>query len=86
MHLRHRGDAAHRVGQRRLDVVLGRGIGLQVQQRCDDLKAVADAVVDLAQQHLALGRQRRVAVAGGMDLGLGLVAGPLDARPAAARR
>jgi hypothetical protein len=38
VHLRHRGDAAHRIGQRRLDVVLGGGIGLQVQQRGDDLQ------------------------------------------------
>ena len=48
-----------------------------MQQRRDDLQAVADAVVDLAQQHLAFGRQRCVAVAGGADLGLGLVAGLL---------
>ena len=53
------------------------GIGLQVQQRRDDLQAVADAVVDFAQQHLALGGERRVAVARGVHLGLGFVAGPL---------
>ena len=80
MHLRDRGDAAHRIGQRRLDVVLAAGIGLQVQQRGDDLQTVADAVVDLAQQHLAFGGERRVAVARGVDLGLGLVAGLLNRR------
>ena len=37
-------------------------------------------MVDLAQQHLALGGERRIAVARGMDLGLGVVAGLLDAR------
>ena len=44
---------------------------------CSD---VADAVVDFAQQHLAFGGQRRVAVARGVDLGLGLVAGLLNFR------
>ena len=34
-------------------------------------------MVDFAQQHLALGGERRVAVARGVDLGFGLVAGPL---------
>ena len=38
-------------------------------------RAVADAMVDLAQQHLALGGERGIAVARGMDLGLGLIAG-----------
>ena len=80
MHLRHRGDPPHGVGQRRLDVVLGARIGLQMQQRGDDLQRVADAVVDLAQQHLALGGERGVAVARGMDLGLGVVAGLSDLR------
>ena len=51
-----------------------------MQQRGDDLQAVADAVVDLAQQHLALGGERGIAVARGVDLGLGLVAGLLHAR------
>ena len=37
-------------------------------------------MVDLAQQHLALGGQRRIAVARGVDLGLGVVAGLLDPR------
>ena len=80
VNLRHRGDPAHRIGQRRLDVVLGARIGLQVQQRGDDLQTVADAVVDLAQQHLALGGERGIAVARGVDLGLGVVAGFLDPR------
>ena len=35
-------------------------------------------MVDLAQQHLALGGERRIAVARGVDLGLGIVAGLLD--------
>ena len=86
MHLRDRGDAAHRVGERRLDVVLGRRIGLQMQQRGDDLQRVADAVVDLAQQHLALGGERGITVARGVDFGLGLVARLLQRAPAAARR
>ena len=51
-----------------------------MQQRGDDLQAVADAVVDLAQQHLALGGKRGIAVARGVDLGLGVVAGLLNAR------
>ena len=51
-----------------------------MQQRGDDLQAVADAVIDLAQQHLALGGERGVAVARGMDLGLGVVAGLLHLR------
>ena len=42
-------------------------------------RLIADAMVDLAQQHLALGRQRRIAVARGVDLGLGVVAGLLNA-------
>ena len=37
-------------------------------------------MIDLAQQHLALGGQRRIAVARGMHLGLGVVARLLDAR------
>ena len=78
MDLGDRGDAAHRIGQRRLDVVLGRRIGLQMQQRGDDLQAVADAVVDFAQQHFAFGGERRIAVARGVNLGLGLVAGALQ--------
>ncbi len=80
MNLRYGGDAPHRIGQRRLDVVLGARTGLQVQQRGDDLQTVTDAVVDLAQQHLALGGERGVAVARGVDLGLGAVAGFLNAR------
>ena len=80
MNLRDRGDAAHRIGQRRLDVFLGRRIGLQMQQRGDDLQRVADAVIDLAQQHFALGGERRIAVARGMDFGLGFVAGLLNFR------
>ena len=36
-------------------------------------------MVDLAQQHLALGGQRGIAVARGVDLGLGVIAGLLDA-------
>ena len=51
-----------------------------MQQRGDDLQTVADAVVDLAQQHLALGGKRGIAVARGMDLGLGLVARLLNRR------
>ena len=51
-----------------------------MQQRGDDLQRVADAVVDLAQQHLAFGGKRRVAVARGMNLGLGLVARLLHRR------
>ena len=35
-------------------------------------------MIDFAQQHLALGGQRRVAVARGVDFGLGLVAGSSD--------
>jgi hypothetical protein len=31
VNLRHRGDPSHRIGQRRLDVILGARIGLQVQ-------------------------------------------------------
>ena len=80
MNLRHGGDPPHGVGQRGLDVVLGARIGLQMQQRGDDLQRVADAVVDLAQQHLALGGERGIAVARGMDLGLGVVAGLSDLR------
>ena len=80
MNLGHGGDPAHRIGQRRLDVFLAARIGLQVQQRGDDLQTVADAVVDLAQQHLALGGERGIAVARGMDLGLGVVAGFLNPR------
>ena len=80
MNLRPGGDPPHRVGQRRLDVVLGARIGLQMQQRGDDLQRIADAVVDLAQQHLALGGERGVAVARGVDLGLGVVAGLLNPR------
>ena len=80
MHLRHRGDAAHGVGQRRLDAVLIAGIGLQMQQRGDDLQTVADAMVDLAQQHLAFGGKCCVAVARGVHLGLGIVAGFADHR------
>ena len=57
-----------------------------MQQRGDDLQGVADAVVDLAQQHLALGGERRIAVARGMHLGFGLVARLLQFAPAAARR
>ena len=49
-----------------------------MQERGDDLQAVADAVIDLAQQHLALGGERRITVARGMDLGLGVVARLLD--------
>ena len=75
--LRHRGHPSHRVGQRGLDVVLSCGIGLQVQQRGDDLQTVADAMVHLAQQHFALGGERGVTVARGMNFGLGLVARPL---------
>ena len=37
-------------------------------------------MVDLAQQHLALGGERRIAVARGMDFGLGFVAGLLKLR------
>ena len=37
-------------------------------------------MIDLAQQHLAFGGKRRIAVARGMHLGLGVVAGLLDAR------
>jgi hypothetical protein len=37
-------------------------------------------VVDLAQQHLALGGERGIAVARGVDLGLGVVAGLPDLR------
>ena len=77
MHLGDRGDPAHRVGQRRLDVFLARRIGLQMQQRGDDLQRIADPVVDFAQQHFAFGGERRIAVARGMNLGFGLVAGPL---------
>ena len=51
-----------------------------MQQRGDDLQRVADAVVDLAQQQLALGGKRRVTVARGMDLGFGLVARLLQRR------
>ncbi len=80
VNLRHGGDPAHGVGERRLDVVLRARIGLQVQQRGDDLQRVADAVVDLAQQHLALGGERGIAIARGMDLGLGVVAGLLQLR------
>ncbi len=80
MNLGHGGDPPHRIGQRRLDVVLGARTGLQMQQRGDDLQTVADAVIDLAQQHLAFGGKRRVAVARGVDLGLGVVAGLLDLR------
>jgi hypothetical protein len=36
-------------------------------------------VVDLAQQHLALGGERGKTVAGGMNLGLGVVARLLNA-------
>ena len=43
-------------------------------------RGVADAVVDFAQQHFAFGGKRRVAVARGVDLGLGLVAGFLNLR------
>ena len=49
-------------------------------------RRVADAVVDLAQQHLALGGERGVAVARGVDFGLGVVAGLAEPWPAAARR
>jgi hypothetical protein len=80
MHLRHRRNASHRVGERRLDVLLGRGIGLQMQQRGDDLQTVADAVIDLAQEQFSLGRERGKAVARGMHLRLGLVAGLLQTR------
>ena len=38
--LRDRSDASHRIGQRRLDVFLRRGIGLQVQKRSDDLQGL----------------------------------------------
>ena len=80
MHLRDGGDPAHGVGQRGLDVVLAGGIGLQMQQRGDDLQAVADAMIDLAQQHLALGGERGIAVARGVNLGFGVVAGLADQR------
>ena len=80
MDLCDRRDAAHRVGERRLDVFLGRRTGLQMQQRGDDLQRVADTVVDLAQQHLALGGERGKTVARGMDFGLGLVARLLQRR------
>ena len=80
MHLRYRRDPPHGVAQRRLDVVVVAGIGLQVQQRCNDLQAIANAVVDLAQQHFALRRQRRVAITRGMDLGFGVVASLADLR------
>ncbi len=78
MHLGDGGDAAHRVGQRGLDLVLSGGARLQMQQRGDDLERIADAVIDLAQQHFAFGGERRVAVARGMDLGLGFLARALQ--------
>ncbi len=78
VHLRDGGDAAHGVGERRLDVLLVGGVGLQMQQGCDDLQRIADAMVDLAEQHLALRGERGVAVARGVHLGLGLVARFLD--------
>ena len=80
VNLCHRGDPAHRIGQRRLDVILAARIGLQVQQRGDDLQTVADAVIDFAQQHFALGGERGIAVARGVDLGLGVVAGLANER------
>ena len=80
VHLRHRGDPAHRVGQRRLDVGLLARRRLQMQQRGDDLQRIADAVVDLAQQHLALGGERGEAVARGMDFRDRLVARLADPR------
>ena len=61
MHLGDGGDTAHGVGERGLHIVVRRR-GLQMQQRGDDLQAVADAVIDLAQQHFALGGERGVAV------------------------
>ena len=67
MHLRYRGDTPHGVGQRRLYAVLGRGIRLQVQQRRDDLQRIADAVVDLTQKHLAVGRKSRETVTRDVD-------------------
>ena len=80
MNLRDRGDASHGIGKSSLDAFLRRRIGLQVQQRGDDLQRVADAVVDLAQQHFALGCERRIAIARGMDFGFGFVAGLLKFR------
>ena len=77
MDLRDCRDPAHRIGQRRLDVVLVRRIGLQVQERGDDLQRVADAVVDFAQQQFAFGGQRRIAVARAVNLGFRLVTGAL---------
>ena len=51
-----------------------------MQQRRDDLKRIADAVIDLAQEHLALGGQCREPVARGVNLGLGLVTRLADRR------
>ena len=46
-----------------------------MQERGDDLQTIADAVVDLAQQHLALGGERGIAVARRMDLCLSVIPG-----------
>ncbi len=80
MHLRYRRDPAHGIGQRGLDVVHAAAGSLQMQQRRNDLQAVADAVVDLAQQHLALGGERGIAVARDPDFLFGGKLGAQDAR------
>ena len=79
MHLGDGGHAAHGIAQRRLDVFLRAGIGLQVQERRDDLQAVADAMIDLAQQNLAFRGKRGIAIARSVNLGFGVVASLADA-------
>ena len=60
------GDGEHAAigfGQRLARLGRGRAVRLKVQEGRDELERIADPVVDLAHQHLALGRERLEPVA-----------------------
>ncbi len=76
MHLCDRHHAAGGGGERRFHVLAAGARRLQVQQRGDDLEGVADAVIDLAHEKGALGRERFEAVARGPHLLLCRLLGP----------